>query len=489
MINSLSLSISFGSLIALCTLIWGIYVYLRKEHKEELADPDSRKNHHLKFKRLSSRKHRVRYAARLRWSLGTLSRFFGPRAFSSKSYELCLLWAFIYPIMLGFLFFLISNQDIGGFGLFPPIEEGRFWKVPLIPILIAGITYSFYRSYKEDGFKSLIWFIVALATAAAGSTAVTVTFAFAVAGAVTFAGAVAIAGAIVGAVAVSGAIAFVSTFAVPGTIAGTVIFVGAVAFASTFAGAIRITYTYFSKKNILFLFYPLYFIFLMICIIGFLGQPWIQVNELSFGILLFLIVLPMINSGFDWLSLGLTRYLLKQSLKSPGFKKALYYSFDLAIALLSLLALIFSLFVAIKAMEWAAEASALEQPAYDLGALWQRVESQSVWQTLFSSDGWVYVMIFSTFLPSLIHGLAFGGFLLTITRPDSSKITRFASYMAPGYQLALKEKNEIAGYLARRSIANVVFPTIGVVLLAGVIFALFNFFWNIEDIGAGLMSG
>ena len=212
----------------------------------------------------------------------------------------------------------------------------------------------------------------------------------------------------------------------------------------------------------------------------FLAQPWIQVNEISFGLFLFFVVLPIINSVLDWASLGVTRKLLKKSLKASGhIKKAGYYLLDLAVALLSLLVLIFSLFVAIKAMEWAAGLSALEQPTYDLGALWQRIGSQSVWQGLFSSDGWIFIMIFSTFLPSLIHGLAFGGFLLTITQPNSSKVTRFVEATAPGTTLALKEKNEIADYLARQSIANVVFPTIGVLLLAGVILAVLLFFGDI----------
>ena len=141
---------------------------------------------------------------------------------------------------------------------------------------------------------------------------------------------------------------------------------------------------------------------------------------------------------------------------------------------------------AIPLMEWAAGVSALEQPAYDLGALWERIDSRPVWQTLLSPDGWVFMMIFSTFLPSLIHGLAFGGFLLTITQPDRSKISRFVSYTATDYPLAVKEKNEIAGYLARQSIANVAFPVIGVLLLAGIILALLLSFW---DILAGLIGG
>ena len=453
--------------------------YANKEAKflKELEDEKSLQNHHLKFKRLSSRKRRSRYTARLRWALGALSRFFGPHAFSAKSYELCFRWAFIYPIMLGLLFWLISNQDISGFGLFPSIEEGRFWKAPLIFISIAGMIYSFYKYNKVDGLKRLIWLAVTVTVAFAVAVVFAGTDAGTDADTVAVAVALAVAGTVTGAVtvAVAGAGAVAFAFAVAGA--------GAFAVAGAFAFTILIAYDYFLKKGNRLLFYILYFSFLVACIAVFLVQPWIQVNEFSFGILLFLVVLPIINSILDFLSLGVTRLLLKKSLTASGrVEKALYYSLDLATALLSLLVLIFSLFVAIKAMEWAAGLSALEQPTYDLDALWERIESRSVWQTLFSSDGWVFIMIFSTFLPSLIHGLAFGGFLLTITQPDSSKMRDFKNWTAPDHKLALKEKNEIAGYLARRSIANVAFPIIGVVLLAGVIVVLLNFFWNIEDI-------
>ena len=471
--------------------LWKIYIHQEAKFLSQLEDPESRAHYHQEFNDLLS-DNRFDYTSYLQSVLGKVDGFFGSHEFSVKSYELCLTWAFVYPVILGFLFFLISNQDISGFGLFPSIEEGRLWKVPLIFISIVGMIYSFYKFTKEDGFKSAIWLAGAFAVAGAG--------AFAVAGAgagafaVAFAGAfaVAFAGTFAGAGAGAFAGAFAVAFAFAGTFAGAGTGAGAFAGAGTFAvaGVILIAYNYFLKKGNHLLFYILYFPFLAVYICVFLAQPWIQVDELSFGTLLFLVVLPIINSVLDFLSLGVTRKLLKKSLSVSGrMKKLNYYLLDLAVALLSLLVLIFSLFVAIKAMEWAAGLSALEQPTYDLGALWQRIGSQSVWQGLFSSDGWVFMMIFSTFLPSLIHGLAFGGFLLTITQPNSSKVTRFVEATAPGTTLALKEKNEIADYLARQSIANVVFPVIGVLLLAGVIVVLLNFFWNIEDIVKLLFGG
>ena len=461
----LSILIPSGGLVGVIVLLWKIYIHQEAKFSKELEDEKSLQNHHLKFKRLSSRKYRSRYTARLRWSLGALSRFFGPHAFSAKSYEVCLTWAFIYPIILGFLFFLITNQDISGFGVFPPIEEGRFWKAPLIAIVMVGIIYSIYKAAtEEDRLKSLVW----LAFAGASFFAFTGAGAFVSAGAVASVGAFAVVGTGAGAISV----AFAGTFAFVVAAAGTVTGIVASIIAGIFVVVILIIYRRFSEKGHFFLFYILYFLFVAGFICLFLEQSWLVINLDSFGILLFLVILPMINSVFDWASLGLTRYLLKKSLKSFELKKALYYLVDFFLALFSLLFLIGTLFFVIKAMT-------ADRSIYDLDAFLKRLQSQSLWQAFLSPDGWVVIMIFSTFVPSLVHGLAFGGYLLTITRPDPSKITRFSLVTAPDYILALKEKNEISGYLARQSIANFVFPTIGVLLLAGVILAVLPFFGDI----------
>ena len=465
----LSILIPSGGLVGVIVLLWKIYVHQEAKFLKELEDDKSLQNHHLKFKRLSSRKYRSRYTARLRWSLGALSRFFGPHAFSAKSYELCLTWAFVYPVILGFLFFLISNQDISGFGLFPSIEEGRLWKVPLIFILIAGMIYSLYKRNKEDGFKSTIWLAVTVTGAFAFAGAGAFAFAFAFAGAGAGAGAVAFAVAFAGAFAGAGAgavafaVAFAGAFAVAGAGAGAVAF--AVAGAGAVAGVILIAYNYFLKKGNHLLFYILYFPFLAVYICVFLAQPWIQVDELSFGILLFLVVLPIINSVLDFLSLGVTRKLLKKSLRAPWYKKLTYCITDLLIALVLLTGLIISLIFAIKAMTWAVSLSALDQSTFNLVDLWERIKSRSIWQTLFSPDGWVFIMIFSTFLPSFIHSVTLCGFLLALTQPKQSKIARFVSCTAPDSTLAVKEKNEIASHLAGQSILKFIFNTIAVIIL------------------------
>ena len=510
MINSLSLSISFGSLIALCTLIWGIYVYLREERKGELADPESRESYHQAFNDLLTA-NRFDYASYLQSVLGKVDGFFGPHEFSEKSYDLCLKWAFIYPIMLGLLFWLGSNQDISGFGLFSPIEEGRLWRVPLMLFLLTFMMFTFYKFSKENKLKNLIWFFVfgTLTTAVsiieegAGPSMLAFIFiAILLSSGILFniwkfiknrnsfeiefsfdigflfnSAAMNIFHILTFSILIS---FFVNTSSLEYGIIISVICLFFIVF-------VHFLYLIFKIKNLLFIFYALCFPLIAGFFSLFLMQPWILVNKQTFGALIFFVVLPIVNVLFDWTSLGLTRKLLRKSLKAPErVKKALYYSLDLAAALLILLFLIGSLIAAIKAMEWAAGVSALEQPTYDLGALWERIESRSVWQTLFSSDGWVFIMVFSTFLPSLIHGLAFGGFLLTITQPDRSKISRFAEATASGHQLALKEKNEIAAYLARQSIANVAFPVIGVLLLAGIILALLLSF---GDILAGLIGG
>ena len=506
------------------SLIVGWYIFKWKNYQKELNDPESRDHYHQEFNDLLT-SNRFDYASYLESVLGKVDGFFGPRAFSVKSYELCLTWAFFYPVILGLIFWLFSNQDSSGFGFFPPIEEGRFWKAALIVISIVGMIYSFYKGNKEVGVKRLVWraaaFAIAFAVtfavvgdfafdgdfagAGAGAIAVIGIFALAVSFSVAGAAAFAFAGAGARAIAVSFAFAGAGTIAFAFSSIGTVAFADAFAFAVAIAiataiiGVILMMYNRFSKKSNLYLFYPLYFAVLSGFIWLFLGQNLVRVAELSYGFLLFLVVLPIINSVLDWVSLGVTRKLLKKSLRASGYiKKAGYYLIDLIAALLILLALIASLFLAIKAMEpLGIKSMELTVPenavlgstqTYKLDDLLDQIKSRSIsiWQILFSSDGWVIIMIFSTFLPSLIHGLAFGGFLLTITQPDSSKISRFASYTAPDHKLSLYEKNKIASYLARRSIANVAFPVIGVLLLLGIIFSLL---FSFGDIVTGAIGG
>ena len=92
-----------GFIVAVFGLIWRIYVYIEKKRKEELDDSESRKRYHEQFNYLLSA-NRFDYASYLQSVLGKVDNLFGSRAFSVKSYEVCLLWAFIYPLILGFLF-------------------------------------------------------------------------------------------------------------------------------------------------------------------------------------------------------------------------------------------------------------------------------------------------------------------------------------------------------------------------------------------------
>ena len=196
----------------------------------------------------------------------------------------------------------------------------------------------------------------------------------------------------------------------------------------------------------------------------FIAQPWILLNEISFGMLVFLVILPLVNSLFDWGSFGITRYLLRQSLKASGIKRIVFYALDLFLALVCLLLLIISLALIIKLINFAAELSLLPQPTYDVEALWDRLKSRGFFVSIFSPDGWVYLMIFSTFIPSFIHLLAFGP-LLILPFQNRQKLETYIE--ATKCELTDFKKNEIAGYLVRQSILTYLSYTIAIIILLG----------------------
>ena len=98
--------------------LWKIYIHQEAKFLSQLEDPESRDHYHQEFNDLLS-DNRFDYTSYLQSVLGKFDGFFGSHEFSVKSYELCLTWAFVYPVILGFLFF--SDQQPG---------YQRFWPLP-----------------------------------------------------------------------------------------------------------------------------------------------------------------------------------------------------------------------------------------------------------------------------------------------------------------------------------------------------------------------
>ena len=126
-------------------------------------------------------------------------------------------------------------------------------------------------------------------------------------------------------------------------------------------------------------------------------------------LLLLLVALPLINAVFDFLSLGLTRWCLRNAVEGRAvrvwwLRLRGWWAFnliDVAGALLALAGLILAMLLAVTGLN----ALTPENPLMDLGALFAELRDGEV------DMRWLYVMVFSTLLPSVLH---LGLFLLSL---------------------------------------------------------------------------
>lgn len=119
--------------------------------------------------------------------------------------------------------------------------------------------------------------------------------------------------------------------------------------------------------------------------------PWGAVDRLSRTLFLFLGTLPLVNALFDVLSCAVTLTLLRRGLRVK--LPLLYGLIDLGVSLLLFLALAVTLTVVIAMMNRIAGVE-----IFDLGGLFAglHTDPHSYW--------WLYAMVFSTILPTTVHG-------------------------------------------------------------------------------------
>jgi len=223
-------------------------------------------------------KDRLGAAPPFRTYLATLKRFndwlmewFGP-AFSGQAFERCLAIAFIFPITL-FLVTLITNGVTAG-RITPP-------EVMLFAAAFGIIAYIIVAAF--DNLLKLIeraWTMFGgdselahtIARVVLGGFAVMVAFTIAFAIASTFSGELSNAGSVLGAMAGGFALAFAF----------------AIAFALVGAGLFAV----------------------VVAVLG--GAALAFASQFAFLLFLFFIILPVVNASMDWLSWGMTRFLLKK---------------------------------------------------------------------------------------------------------------------------------------------------------------------------------
>ncbi|WP_184600946.1 hypothetical protein [Sulfitobacter noctilucicola] len=328
--------------------------------------------------------------------------------FTYRLLDRAMLIAVAYPVLLLLLYWALVGQGgfLGEVQIIPPADA--YWKGPAT---LGGVAMIFLAYFSETraavspkrfvrsvssllGAGAIVGFTVFNYFAELPTGAFAVAVAFAIAGAVAFA----FAGAVAVAIAVAFAFAVAGTVAFAGAVAGTVAIAIAVAVAVAFAGAVAgtVAFAIASAKliasertktaSLLAIGFPSIGALLVVWLL-----PWEGFGDsapLAATVLLFLGILPVLNALFDTVSYGVTLALAERGRNDWAL---LWGLADAAVAMTLFLALGAVLVVVISGME-----ALSGVPFADLNTLLtQRIGASEYW--------WLYAMLFSTALPTVLH--------------------------------------------------------------------------------------
>ena len=385
-------------------------------------------------------------------TLKTVDRVFGSSLWDYKAFNVCLLVALFYP--LGFIilqWFFTGNGEIVGVNFMQEEMEVRERWLFLLTLVLWYVLIYFWHSGKAVTWLKKHWSflkkhrkigrvilnlvvysgtlagfvavagVVADAGVSAGAVAVAGAVAGAVAVAVAGAGAdtIAVAGAVAVAVAVTsaGAGAVTVTIAVAGVVAGAVAGAVAVAGAGAGAGAVAVAVTsavagagavtiagagavagavaYLILESILSQWIGGILISLLFIGGGLLLADFTSVSPEGFILIVLIGLYPVINAFFDFLSLQLTRLLLRKMKSNYKWPKLIL------IGLADIVAAIGILLVLISCTRWT---FVLVDNLYFPG---DTVFSYSHWKPLgpfyLPNASWLWGMTLTTLLMSFFH--------------------------------------------------------------------------------------
>lgn len=383
------------------------------------------------------------YAYRLDRALDAVDRFFGdagqvdrtlfPRAFglrtpaplwTAASFDRCLLLALVYPVATIFMCWAFSGH-VG------PAEHALMLS-PNVPalrragciVLIVMAGYGFWQGAHSRGLKRWSWTLIAVTVAIAGVGRGS--GAFEVASVVSGFGSVSVAVSRFGVGTIAGAVA--------GPYAGLVVSGAARAFADTPSGhdadAFLVTFSIASSVPVAIAVALAIerlnaeargaqrqnaFLGTLVAGLGFAclagaftssgSLGWTYVGPLS----LFLGLLTLINAPFDWVALGLTRALLRRGLELGGwFPYALAVVDAVAAAAVIAMLTIVSV-LGVQAFDGlAAHAGGSDARILPLRQLFDGMTTTPTAPEYW----WVYFMLFSTMIPSLLNLMIGGASLL-----------------------------------------------------------------------------
>src|SRR5258708_1601284 len=353
---------------------------------------------------------------------------------TAHAFDRCLLLALIYPIATIFTMWAVSGHVGPAETALDLHRDLSAWQRGVLVAFVGLVGYACWRASGSRGWKSQVWgvvavafgvaFAVAKAFAGVGSFAVAVSIAGAVAvavarvvsAAIARAGAISGAGAVAGAVALTGvfSVVFANVFSAAGTFSVAEAFsvpgAAAVAFAGAFAGAVGVTVAILNdvsfKERWQGIFLSLYLLCMIVCCFGAADllsslESWRAAGP----VLLFLGLLTLINAPFDWASLGLTRALLRRGLELGGWWPYFLALADALLAAWIIALLALTMVISVQTFDHLAQhGGGSDARVLPLDALFNGIiahpSAPEYW--------WVYALLLSTMIPSLIN-LMIGG--------------------------------------------------------------------------------
>lgn len=327
---------------------------------------------------------------------------------TAPAFDRCILLAFVYPILTIFFVWQVSGH-VGpaeaALGIPPSLPV---WQraASILAFVASALCYREFRRCKI-WTNSIMWIlfavVFALGVAAAvasdnpgaiaGSVGVTSAVVGAFAGDAVVAGVGALAGAVVGPIVYS----FAGAVAGPGAAAVTIVLAGAM---------IRRTHIA-NRRDRKGGWLSLFLVITIVACVGAAGilsrsEAWPAAGPL----LLFFGLLSLLNAPFAWFSLGLTRALLWRGLERENWWPYFYALVDAALAVLVVVLSAIVMVIGVQTFDLMAVAGG-GKPVLPLVPLFDGIASNAAAPEYW----WVYAMLLSTMIPSLVN-LTIGGFSL-----------------------------------------------------------------------------
>jgi hypothetical protein len=180
---------------------------------------------------------------------------------------------------------------------------------------------------------------------------------------------------------------------------------------------------------------------------------------------LFLVLLTLLNGPFDWVSLGLTRALLRRGLELGGWSPFILAIVDalLAAAVIALLAL--TMVIGVQAFDDLA-AHAGGERILPLGPFFDGIVSHPTAPEYW----WVYALLFSTMIPSIINLVIGGASLMRGVPGVPSLLLRFMPANRP---VPTFDRAWIATVLTLQLVGGAI---VGIVVQFALVYAVF---WHV----------